>query len=110
MSNAIDIRVLADELTRITERQARSLARHWLDNRTARKARGKVLHPDTPGVAALLETLADLGRRFPIDRTTEVGARAYAAACDLLIAEHGRSRLTGGQWLTLRLAATHALD
>lgn len=100
---------LADELTRVTARQTRALAEGWIDNRVARAARARVLHPDTPGIADLLAALAHLGRRFPADRSTPLGARAFAAASDLLIATHGHARLSGGQRLTLRLAATHAL-
>ena len=85
--------VTADEVDR--------LARRWSDSPFAAAARRKVLHPKTPGVVDLLSFLDQLSTTWPFTRQTAEDVAAYRAACDVLIATHGRPRLSTAQYLTL---------
>ena len=106
-ASSTDLPALRFRLTNLSEHEARALAKHWTDSRFATKARARVLHPKTEGVVSLLDGLNQIGATLPLPRDSAEGARAYAVACDALIAAHGRSRLTPAQYLTLVRPAWH---
>lgn len=99
---------VTDELAALTRRfisvtadEVERLARRWADSPFAAAARRKVLHPKTPGVVDLLGFLDQLSTAWPFTRQTPEEVAAYRAACDVLIATHGRRRLSTAQYLTL---------
>ena len=99
---------VTDELTALTRRfgsvsaeEVERLARRFIDSPFAAAAGRKVLHPKTPGVVDLLASLDERSTAWPCTKQTPDDVAAYRAACDVLIATHGRRRLTTAQYLTL---------